>query len=100
MTSSLLAAEDATEKQHPDHLLVDLRRLLECCTGVSYGLVFFEVLTRQPVRFFRLCESLPFSKGQIHKALKRLESVNLIFRDENDAWNIRAESFRRLVSSE
>jgi hypothetical protein len=70
-----MVAGDATKKQYADLFLADLRRLLGCCTGVSFGLVFYEVLTRQPVRFFRLCESLPFSKGQIHKALKRLESV-------------------------
>jgi len=93
-------AGDATKKQYADLFLADLKRLLECCTGVSYGLVFYEVLTRQPIRFFRLCEHLAFSKAQIHKALKRLESVNLVFRDENDAWNVKAESLRRLVSSE
>ena len=80
-------------------LLRDLKTLLECCTGLSYGLVFYTILVNQPIRYFRICLLLHdvFSCGQIHKALKRLESARLIECDENFCWKIKAEGFKKLM---
>ena len=83
-------------------LLKELRSLLECCTGSSFGLVFYVVLTEQPIRYFRLCEILRdvLSVGQVHNALKRLREAGLLTCDDDGCWHIKTPGFRWLVHLE
>ena len=95
-----MKGSQAEERNNLKRLLLrDLRTLLECCTGLSYGLVFYTILINQPIRYFRICLLLhdQFSCGQIHKALKRLESAGLIECDKNFCWKIKAEGFKKLM---